>query len=374
MVNYFNPVNINFGINEINKISNIIKSNSKILLLTGKNSLKNSGKLSVVLNLLKEHKVYLCNKVNSNPDMKNLYDIKNETDNYDYDYIVAVGGGSVLDIGKALKAFKGIKFKSLLEMIEKIKCKEYALERSIFLIAIPTTAGTGSEVTSWSTIWDTENKKKYSIEDIGLYPNYAIIDATMTLGQNKRLTASTVLDSLCHAVEAYWSKKTNEIVRMYSLKSINLICTNILDLLDDLGNIELRNKILMASMFSGLAFSNTKTTACHSISYPLTINYNIEHGIAASITLFEMICINWSKIIDRYSFLNSFNVSELNEIEHFIERVFQKAGISKKLRSFGVEKNEISIIVSECFTQGRINNNPIELNSKDITNILYKIY
>ena len=114
-----------------------------------------------------------------------------------------------------------------------------------------------------------------------------------------RLTASTALDALCHATEAYWSKNSNEISRVYSLEAIKRIVNNLEKVLNHPNEIALRNEIALGSLYAGLAFSNTRTTACHSISYPLTLELGIVHGIAASLTLAKVMEFNFESIIEK---------------------------------------------------------------------------
>lgn len=126
-------------------------------------------------------------------------------------------------------------------------------------------------MTCWATIWDRSKGMKLSIESDKLYAHKAIIDSTLTTSLPKRLKASTALDALCHATEAYWSKNSNELSRVYSLEAIKRIVGSLEKVLDCPNDLTLRNEIALGSLYAGLAFSNTHTTACHSISYPLIL-------------------------------------------------------------------------------------------------------
>lgn len=379
MFQFYNPVKLIVGSNSIDDFVKITADSDlnirKILILTGKKSLERSGRLDTILGQFKDKETFVYNNIPSNPEISELYDIKLETDKFNYDCIIAIGGGSVLDIGKCLAAFKNLKVDSYIQLKQGIINKEY--QNYIIntpIIAVPTTAGTGSEVTCWATVWDKKNNKKYSVEDKRTYPRMAIIEPILTISLPIKLTASTALDALSHALEAYWSKKTNPIVRMYALKSIESIMQNLNNLLDDLSDLNLRTKIMQGSLYAGLAFSNTKTTACHSISYPLTAKYNISHGIATSITLASFLNINKEFIINKNDLLNAFDVRKISEVEDLIKDIFKKSKIPFRLRDYGVEKSDIDSIVQNSFTPGRMDNNPVEVTRELLKGVLEHIY
>lgn len=379
MASFYNPVKILWGANKIDSILDIVESLdidiNKILIVTGSKSLKGSGHLDKILNQFKNKEVLIYSDIPSNPEISDIYNIKTKTDSFKYNIIIAIGGGSVLDVGKCLATFKNIHVESVDILETNIISKNYQNHNiDTPIIAIPTTSGTGSEVTCWATVWDKVNNKKYSVEDKRIYPKIAVIDPILTMNLPLELTASTALDALSHAVEAYWSKKTNEIVRLYASKSIELIVNNINDLLDDLSNLELREKIAQASLYAGLAFSNTKTTACHSISYPLTAKYSIPHGIATSMTLSKFLKINEESIIDKDELLKAFNVESILEVEKVINDIYNKTGISNRLRNYGVEEKDISFIVKHSFTPDRMNNNPVEITEEILERVLKDIY
>ena len=241
-------------------------------------------------------------------------------------------------------------------------------------IGVPTTSGTGSEVTCWATIWDRARGVKLSIDSKNLYANTAIIDATLTLTLPNKLTASTALDALCHATEAYWSKNSNEISRVYSLEAIKRIVNNLEKVLDQPKEIQLRNELALGSLYAGLAFSNTRTTACHSISYPLTLALGIDHGIAASFTLAKVMELNLEAIIEKDQLFQAFGVNHLEEIQQFIERFYHLSGFQSKLKDYNANPEIIESIAENAFTKGRMDNNPIALTKKDVTQILMSIY
>lgn len=285
------------------------------------------------------------------------------------DLIVAIGGGSSIDLAKAISALYDYKDKGTLELL---KSKEYLDNNdNIPFIAIPTTAGTGSECTKWATIWDFDNNKKYSVDADYLYPDESWLVGELTLTMDKNMTLSTGLDALAHAMESYWSVPSNAYIRVLARDSIAIISRYLPLALEDLDNLEYRKKMLMGSFFAGLAFSNTRTTACHSISYPLTMLFNINHGFAAALTLYEVLCRNWDYLKEKELFLHAWGASDLEDIKKWFDDVSDG---SLRLSNFGVKREEIPDIVKLATTGGRMDNNPIVFNEDEIMEILEAVF
>lgn len=196
--------------------------------------------------------------------------------------IVALGGGSVIDTAKVLAASGG-DFARVQAYLEGRSGPETLL--GIPIIAVPTTSGTGSEVTSWATVWDTDAKKKYSLNRPNLYPRHAILDPELTLRVPRALTLSTGLDALSHALESIWNVNANPVSANHAVFAASEMLQALPPLLDDLHNVALRSRVARASLSAGLAFSNTKTALAHSLSYYLTLHHGTVHGIACSFSL-----------------------------------------------------------------------------------------
>lgn len=285
------------------------------------------------------------------------------------DIIIAIGGGSTIDLAKAVSALYNFKGYDVLSLL---KNKNYLdNDDSIPYIAIPTTAGTGSECTKWATIWDFDNCKKFSIDADYLYPNESWLVPELTLTMDENMTLSTGLDALAHAMESYWSVPSNPYTRVLARDSIRIIRKYLPLALKDLDNLEYRKQMIRGSFFAGLAFSNTRTTACHSISYPLTMLFGINHGYAAALTLMEVLKRNWEYLNEKELFLDAWNVSNIDEIENWLKEV---SSGKLKLSKFGVDKSEIPNIVKLATTGGRMDNNPIIFNEIEIEEILLKSY
>ena len=177
-------------------------------------------------------------------------------------------------------------------------------------------------------------------------------------------------DALSHAMESYWSVPSNAYTRMLARDSIMIIREYLPLVLRDLDNLEYRKQMLKGSFFAGLAFSNTRTTACHSISYPLTMMFGINHGLAVALTLFEVLKRNWSHIVEKDLFLNAWDARNLEDIEKWFDDV-SDGGL--KLSNFGVKKEDIRDIVKLATTGGRMDNNPIVFDEDEIEGILRSV-
>lgn len=303
----------------------------------------------------------------ANPDVHLVREILDSVNKPDL--IIAIGGGSSIDLGKAISALYEYKDEDVLDLL---KNKDY-LENSdsIPLVAVPTTAGTGSECTKWATIWDFDNNKKYSIDADYLYPKESWLVPELTVTMDEKMTLATGLDALAHAMESYWSVPSNSYTRVLARDSIRIIREYLPLVLNDLDNLDYRQKMLMGSFFAGLAFSNTRTTACHSISYPLTMMFGINHGFAAAITLFEVLSRNWDYLKEKDLFLEVWGANDLDDIRNWFDEV---SSGSLNLANFGVKKEKIPDIVKLATTGGRMDNNPIVFDEEEIFDILNNVY
>lgn len=294
-----------------------------------------------------------------------------KTKGFDANTIIAIGGGSSIDFAKGLKAFYKIKPDDSAENITQyLETGKIAAKSDIRLIAVPTTAGTGSELTQWATIWDYKKKRKYSIDHPTLSPDMAFIIPELTLTADENLTISTALDALSHAIEAYWSKKTTPLVRGLASEAIRITVDTLPKTITELANLHWREKLCLASVLSGLAFSATRTTACHSVSYPLTMDFHIPHGIAVAITLEKVASYNSGSYPDEKEMMDIFG--KYHGIGGFLKTICSHR-VSLHLRDYHVREKDIPYIAEKSFTLGRMDNNPVSMTKEDLKKILFDI-
>ncbi len=199
--------------------------------------------------------------------------------------IIAFGGGSVMDCAKII----GARFVRPNLTVKKMKGLLKIRKKLPLFIAIPTTAGTGSEVTVAAVITDENSHKKFPINDFSLISHYTVLDPTVTLGLPKTVTAWTGLDALVHAVEAYIGKSTTKLTRQRSEEAVKLIAENLLLAYEDGSNITARSNMLRASYCAGVAFTRSYVGYVHAIAHSLGGKYGVPHGLANAIILPKML-------------------------------------------------------------------------------------
>lgn len=371
---YYNPVRLYWDTHCLKHMSDIVKNlgaNNVLLIKWSEAALENQGGRDLY-EALSECDVTEIVFEKSNPDIRDLYNLYIEKREEKPDMIIAIGGGSVLDIAKSFAAILNNNYGNVQQLREAIASKSTGKPYCPW-IGIPTTAGTGSEVTCWATIWDEEKGAKLSLDSADNYAYAAFIEPEFTMSMPMKLVVSSALDAAAHATESYWAKSHNMVSDVYALKAISMIVNN-LELAIDNPKDAYYHAMAEASMLAGRAFSNTKTTACHSISYPLTLIYKIPHGVAVSMLLPQLLCINESKIENKEALLQAYNAKDMKEAGDTIFRLLEKAGISHRLSDWGVPKEGLEEIAGNCFTKGRMENNPVDLTKEDVIKILNNIW
>ena len=264
--------------------------------------------------------------------------------------IVALGGGSVIDTAKVV-AVGGNGFDAVKRYLED-GAGEDALT-SIPIIAIPTTAGTGSEVTGWASVWDTDSGRKYSLSRRSLYATDALIDPELMVGMPRALTVSTALDALSHSLESIWNVNGNPVSTNHAVNAATEILDCLPGLVDELGNLDLRIRIAGAATFAGLAFSNTRTALAHSISYPITLRHGTPHGIACSFSLPMVMrsVIGASSACDA-GLRRIFGLDLLAGAER-LEEFLVNLGVSVDRADYGVDDGEWRELIESAMTGER---------------------
>lgn len=278
-----------------------------------------------------------------------------------------------MDIGKSLCCLYGEKIGSQAELREKIESGSFQTP-SCRWIGVPTTSGTGSEVTCWATMWDSKRCRKYSVETAENYAACAVADPDLTGSMPTGITVSSALDAIAHAAESYWAKATNAVSRTLSLEAIRMLTKGLVQILNRGKNEEIRDQLSKGSMLAGLAFSNTRTTACHSILYPLTMQYHIPHGVAVSLLLGPVLELNGPAVREKERLMDAFGVATPEELNQKIQNTLQYAGYPVTLHEWGVKEEALSDLASRGMTKGRADNNPVRLNESVVSEILKKVF
>ena len=372
------------GYDSIQELKEILKNNNfkKIFLVTGRKSFEQDEIKQVILKLLDGFDYYHFDDFTPNP---NIIDIKKGLDiikQENFDVIVAIGGGSVLDMAKSISIFSKND-----EPPEKIIKKEVEItQKGIPLVRIPTTAGSGSEATHFAVVYI--GKTKYSLANKKfMMPDFVIVDPQFTLTLPKKITAYTGMDALTQAIESFWNIYSTEESKNYSKKAIELIISNIVKSVHQ-PTRESRYNMAIAANYAGKAINITKTTACHAISYPMTSYFNVPHGHAVALTLPSMIVfnseVNQNDVLDPrgVSFVKSkmnrlvsiIGASDFQDAKEKIMYIMKQINLETKLSELGINSSEdIDIIVKNGFTPNRVKNNPRLLTEIQLRKMLEEI-
>ena len=307
----------------------------------------------------------------SNPTVSQLFETYQTTREFRPEVVVAVGGGSTMDVGKSLCCLYGKDLPDEDSLRQLIAEKNYGRPAARW-IGVPTTAGTGSEVTCWATIWDPEQDAKRSVECHENYAWAALVDPELAVGMPTALAVSSALDAVAHAVESYWARGTNAVSRGLALEAIRTIMGHMDGLLA--GTMEAHDAMARGSMLAGLAFSNTKTTACHSISYPLTMHCGIPHGAAVSMLLGPVFRLNAPALDRPAPLLEALGVSGADELEGRIRNILYRSGQPATLQEWGAQREDLPHLAQLGLTKGRADNNPVPIDPATILSILEHIY
>lgn len=365
--NYEQPVSIVFGAGRIKDLTELINDTggSKGILITTE-PFKSNG---ISDDIIAETNGLIIEKftdVSPNPDVKEVDMCASIIREKGIDFVVALGGGSVIDCAKAAASVATTE-----DSIRMYHGKGTKLPKShLPLIAVPTTSGTGSEVTCISVLTDHEIKRKVPIVSENFFPTYALIDPELTVSMPPRLTAITGMDVLCHAVEGFWSKGHQPICDACAVYAAKLVFENIFAVYNSPDDISLRERLAEASVIAGLAFTIPKTTSSHACSFPLTNIYNIPHGEACALTLDSFVRINKDADNGRVKrFAAELGFKDVDEMADKIYELKKKMGMRCDLKDLNLSDKDVDELVIKSRHPNMLNN-PIEITD----DILYDIY
>jgi len=359
------------------EISKILGSN--ILFITDKDLM--SLKLTEpTLNQLKKFssKVEIFEDVEADPSLKTLLKSIEIGKKMNATGVIGFGGGSSMDVAKLTSLILGSN-----ENIEEAWGVSNAKGPRLPLVLVPTTAGTGSEVTPISIITVGEEEKKGVSSPI-ILPDVAILDPDLTLGLPAHTTAATGIDAMVHAIEGYASanKNNNPISKMLSIEALKLLGGSIEKAVFDGSNIEARGNMLIGAMLAGKSFANSPVAAVHALAYPIGGTFHVSHGLSNSLVLPYVLRFNSAdnKATKDYAELAPFVFPDINTNQgsqavcsEFIDRMeslSKKLGLPQKLREVNIPKEACEKMAKDAMKQTRLLvNNPREVTEKDALNI-----
>jgi len=268
----------------IENVTDILKAENKnCALIVSDQGIRQSGIIDILTAILDKAniKYAVYDQTRANPTIYNIEEGLKLYKQNNCDSLIAIGGGSSMDCAKAIGARVVYPKKS----VEQMKGLMHVLKKIPTLITVPTTAGTGSEVTVTAVITDPDKKHKYTLNNFTFIPYYAILDPKLTVTLPKSLTATTGMDALTHAVEAYIGRSTTRQTRKLATDATKLIFENILNAYNNGLDINARANMLMAAYKAGMAFSKSYVGYIHAIAHSLGGQYNIPHGLANAVLM-----------------------------------------------------------------------------------------
>ena len=354
------------------------KLGDSIFLITDADLIKIGLNKPIINELSKYSRLEVFDDVESDPSKKTLIKALDRAKTFKPTGILGFGGGSSMDIAKLVSLLIGTE-----QDIENIWGVGNAKGSRLPLILIPTTAGTGSEVTPISIITLEDDQKKGVSSPI-ILPDLAILDPELTLNLPSDITASTGIDAMVHAIEAYTSinQNNNPISKLLAIESLKLLGASIETAVFDGHNIEARSNMLLGSMMAGQAFANSPVAAVHALAYPIGGIFHISHGLSNSLVLPHVLKFNSTnpKACEQYAFLAPFVFKDINQntntkniCNDFIDRLENLSSLlnlPSKLRELNIPKEACVKMAKESMKQTRLLvNNPREVTEEDAFNI-----
>lgn len=360
--NYEQPVNIRFGNGKLKELSELAETLQvhRGILITGPHFVKN-GVADRIIEESNGKLIAVYSGISPNPDVTEVDACVQIIREQNIDYIVALGGGSTIDCAKAASVVSLTK-----ESVRKYHGTKVILPKEhLPLIAIPTTAGTGTEVTAVAVLTDRANGKKMPMASTGFYPVYALIDPELTVSMPPKVTAETGLDALSHAVEAYWSKGHQPITDILAIHAAKLVFRYLPQAYEHPKDSVAREKLCEASLIAGLAFNLPKTTSSHACSFPLTNIYRIPHGEACALTLDYFMKINGKEDKDHRleTFAYELGFADVEALANGIFQLKQQLNLRTNLYDLELNEKQIEELV-QLSQRPNLGNNPVEITKQ----------
>lgn len=309
-------------------------------------------------------------KVKQNPEFKVILEAKEEAKNNNIDSIIAIGGGSIIDTAKAVGALLANKNKKLEQFKGLLKVKK----RFPMLIACPTTAGSGSEVTIASVVTNSEAKDKFAINSPNLIPQVAVLDDELLRSLPKNIIANCGMDALTHALEAYLGNALTKNTKKAALEAISLIKTSLLDFYNDPNNNTARSNMLKASYLAGVSFTRSYVGYVHAIAHALGGKYDISHGYANAVILPHLLEKYKNKSSKKFLYLAKLlNLENEDEFIDWVKNLNKEMGIPSALTGI-IKEEDIHFLAKHAAKEANpLYPVPLELSEKELETIIKEL-
>ena len=281
--------------------------------------------------------------------------------------IVGIGGGSSLDAARCVALMHGDV--TCVGGLRKALQNNSSYKRQRRLVQVPTTAGTGSEVTPFAAIW-SEDGNKSSVEHQTAFADMALVDPQLSDSMGPRLTASVGLDAMAHAMEAIWGRYTDPVACRYAERALHLVNHHLLECLEAPSQVH-RNGVSLAALLAGLALARSRSAIAHALSYGLTGHYGIEHGIAVGMLCRALLPFQMQDAPEQVErILGAFATTQYEPVVDFINQVLRAASLEPTLSSFGVPSDVLPQIAQQAICSNRLSNSLGCWNSQRLIEVL----
>lgn len=369
-----------FGRNSVEKVPELLsESGNNVLLVTGEKN-DRAGELIEKL----QGKITISEfNIPSEPTIQMINDGIELARKNGCDVIIGFGGGSAIDSAKAIAALVPNKGE-LLDFLEVIGKGQQLTERPLPCIAIPTTSGTGAEVTKNSVIKSPEHKVKVSLRSELMYPDVAVVDPVLALSMPPEITATTGVDALTHLLETFVSNQSNPFIDMFCREGMHRISRSLVQAYKNGDNLDAREDMALASMLGGMALANVKLGAVHGFAGPMGGMFSAPHGVICACLLPPVMDINLHALLEikdevrlkKYdeaaAILSGNSEAKARDGVEWVEKLISDLKVPK-LSAFGLTENEFGLLAGKAKAASSMKGNPVVLSDKYLNEILAKV-
>jgi alcohol dehydrogenase class IV len=359
------PTEIIFGKDSIKKIGvKAYEYGDKAFIVTGKSAMRKSGAVNNIMEILTSagfEKIYLYDQAEHDPSVETVdYGVKLAKEG-DYNVIIGIGGGSAMDVAKTIASL----------MKNEGSAADYQSGKEITnpglpFIAVPTTAGTGAEITNNSVITNRDKKIKQSIRSPFMIAKVAIVDPMLTVSMPPHVTAASGMDALTQAIEVYVSLSSNPFSDTLALRSISLISKNLVKAFENGNDLDARENVALGSLFGAMAFGNAALGAVHGLAHPVGALFDVAHGVICGLLLPYVMEYNlpvktsrFAGIADAMGQSLSGESDEVNALKavNTVRNLLIELQLPQKLSELGISKDDLTLIARSA-KGSSLNNNP----------------
>ena len=340
-----NPTRIVYGVDSLDRLPDEVRAvagnDARAFAVTGRTFLRASGLLARVEGLLSDFEVALYDKADPFPTPVDADEAAAACRDAGANVVVSIGGGSALDLAKA----------AAILATHDGAAKDYATgarrfeRRGLPFVAVPTTSGSSSEVTSGAALWDWDTRSQFGLSDALMFPAVAIVDPRLAMSMSQTLAANTGMDAFTSAFESYWNVDAEPMSDALALEVIRIYSTNLVRSAIQ-GDMESRAACALGATMSGVGYSNSTPNACHAVGSPLTLLWRVEHGQSVSITLSSFLRWCAPAIAHKMpALLSALGVESVDEACAKIERIISACGLETRLSGLGIGSEDLETIV-----------------------------